>query len=797
MNSLVKILRYSFLCMLLTIGSCHTLVAQEPSPNCNYIFRGKVINGETKEPFEGVVITIKNTGKGNISNTSGNFELHNLCHKTYILRFSFTGFKTLEVKYHIHSDINEVIQLHADTCHLASVTVVAKADNATKVQSVLELTEKELDLTRGQSLGEALKVLPGVNAIQTGPSIFKPVIEGLYGNRVLLMNNEVRQEGQNWGADHAPEIDPFVATKISVIKGAGTVKYGADALGGVILIDPSDLRREIGIDGQLNVVGNSNNNQGIVSGIINYVPAKCSNFSSRIQGTIDKGGNYKTPDYYLKNTGSSNYNGSWAMHYSRSKWGIELFYSLFNNKTGIFEGAHLHTVSDVANVIANGKPFVTAGFSYDVNKPYQEVVHELSKAKTYIQLHPKWKSSLILARQYNYRAEYDLDQPLRNIILGKNVPTIDFSLTTYSANLELAHQKINNLKGQFGLVSLIQTNNVSSTNTRLFIPDYTANTFGFFAIEKWKKQKLEIETGFRIEQKTYDITRPKKPTLDLNFVNFSWSLGANYFINEHWNTSFNIGQARRAPAINELFSGGLHHGDGVFVFGDSTLQPESSLNLHWVTNYYYKNTFGEINIYQNTIQNFIYFKPYGQLLTTVRGTYPVFNYTQTNAVFRGIDASFNQKIHSHITLGSKASFIWAYDQLKQDYLVFIPANRFEVNAKYQFKDHGKIHEPYIGFQYQYVFTQTNTPQKTVIDAKNQGVIFNNLANTGDYLAPPPSYQLLGLSAGLIIPLGKQQIGINLTINNLLNSKYRDYLNRFRYYADETGRNISLKIKYSF
>ena len=792
----IKIFSTLLLSLVIVLFS-KPLLAQESQANCQYTFKGKIINGETKMPFKGVIIKIKETGSVIESNNEGEFELKNLCHQTYHFHFSYLGYKSLKQQYHVYADINETIQMHADTCVLESVIIVAKQNNNTTVQSILEISGHEIDLVRGQSIGESLKSLPGVNAIQTGPSIFKPVIEGLYGNRVLLMNNEVRQEGQNWGADHAPEIDPFVATKMSVIKGAGTVKYGADALGGVILIDPSALRSDVGMDGQLNVVGNSNNKQGIVSGIINFVPSKFPKFSSRIQGTMDRGGNYQTPDYYLKNTGSSNYNGSWASNYTSSNWGVELFYSLFNNKTGIFEGAHLHTVSDVENVIANGKPFVSSGFSYAINKPYQEVVHELSKFKTYIQFKPKWRTSLILARQYNYRAEYDMDQPLRNSILKKNVPTIDFSLTTYSANLELTHQKINNFKGQFGLQTLIQTNNVSATNTRLFIPDYNTNTLGFFAIEKWRKHKLEIETGFRLEQKTYDITRTKKPIVDLRYVNFSWSLGANYFINEHWNTSLNIGQARRAPAINELFSDGLHHGDGVFVFGDSTLQPESALNLHWVSNYYYKNTFGEINLYQNYIENYIYYKPAGQLLTTVRGTYPVFNYTQTNAVFRGIDASFNQKILAHLTLGSKASFIWAYDQLKKDYLVFIPANRIEINAKYQFKDHGKIHEPYIGIQCQHVFEQKNTPQKTVVDAKNKGVIFNNLANTGDYLAPPLSYQLFGLSAGLNIPLGNQQLSINLTIHNLLNTKYRDYLNRFRYYADETGRNISLKLKYSF
>jgi iron complex outermembrane receptor protein len=789
---------YNYLFILFCLlGLINTIIAQNNSANCNYIFKGKLINGETKEAFQGVIINIQELGKGVVTDNNGEFVIENLCHQSYNFKFSYIGYKTLTNKYHIHSNKTDIIQLHSDTCHLESVTVTAKSNYISNVQSVLELSEKELDLTRGQSLGEALKALNGVNAIQTGPSIFKPVIEGLYGNRVLIMNNEIRLEGQNWGADHAPEIDPFVATKISVIKGAGTVKYGADALGGVVLVDPSELRTEKGVNGQLNLVGNSNNRQGIISGIIDYVPAKIKGLSTRIQGTYDKGGNYKTPNYYLKNTGSTSYNGSLSLRYIHKSLSLSFYYSILNNKIGIFEGAHLHTVGDVENVIANGKPFVTSGFSYEINKPYQQVLHELTKLKTTYNINNTWDLELITSRQYNYRAEFDIDQPLRNIILKKDIPTIDFSLTSYSNNLNISHKRINNFKGEIGLNHMIQFNNVSSSNVRLFIPDYQMNNWGVYLLERWKKQQFEIEGGLRVEQKNYEVERNKKPDINLKYLNFSWCLGMNYFINENWKTSVNIGQAKRAPAINELFSDGLHHGDGVFVFGDTTLNPESSLNLHWVTNYFFKNTFGEINIYQNNINNYIYYKPSGQLLTTVRGTYPVFNYTQTNAVFRGIDASFNQKIHSHITLGSKFSYLWAYDQVKTDYLIFIPANKIEINSKYQFKDFSKILKSFIGIQFQYVFEQKNTPHKNVIDASTKGVIFNNLANTGDYLAPPAAYKLFGLTAGLEIPISNQKLDINLVVNNLFNTIYRDYLNRFRYYSDEIGRNISIKIKYTF
>src|SRR5690606_29134585 len=120
---------------------------------------------------------------------------------------------------------------HADTCLLESMEIIVGTLQE-EIQHAVEIKGKELDMTRGLSLGETLKEAPGVTVLQTGPSIFKPVIHGMYGNRVLILNNEVRMEGQQWGAEHGPEIDPFTASGITVVKGASGVRYGQDAIGG-------------------------------------------------------------------------------------------------------------------------------------------------------------------------------------------------------------------------------------------------------------------------------------------------------------------------------------------------------------------------------------------------------------------------------------------------------------------------------------------------------------------------------------------------------------------------------------
>ena len=126
----------------------------------------------------------------------------------------------------------------------------------------------DLDKTRGQTLGESLKGVTGVTTLQTGSSIAKPVIHGLHSNRVLIMNNGIRQEGQQWGAEHAPEIDPFIASEITVIKDASAIKYGTDALGGVVVVNPAPLPVKNVLGGSLNTVLQTNGRSGTVSGMV-------------------------------------------------------------------------------------------------------------------------------------------------------------------------------------------------------------------------------------------------------------------------------------------------------------------------------------------------------------------------------------------------------------------------------------------------------------------------------------------------------------------------------------------------
>jgi iron complex outermembrane receptor protein len=197
------------------------------------------------------------------------------------------------------------------------------------------------------SLGESLQRITGVSVLQTGNNIYKPVIQGLHSSRVLILNNGIRQEGQQWGSEHAPEIDPYVANRLTVIKGASSVRYGGDAIGGVVLVEPRLLQYNPELNGELNLAAFSNNRQGVLSAMFEGGLDKSGLNAWRLQGTVKRGGNAKTPAYWLQNSGVEEFNMSAAAGWKKKEKGLELFYSLFNTRLGIFTGSHIGNLTDL------------------------------------------------------------------------------------------------------------------------------------------------------------------------------------------------------------------------------------------------------------------------------------------------------------------------------------------------------------------------------------------------------------------------------------------------------------------
>lgn len=789
----------STLFFLIFLGITFPLFSQKNE--CNCFIHGEVVDKLTKQPIVGAVVLLKETNKGTTTDEKGHYHIDKLCHQPYTVVCRIVGYQETFFKIDLnHAEKHEQdFSLKEDELHLDHVEIKAqKVENLT--QTLNSIQDETLAQTRGQTLGETLKQVTGVTTLQTGSSIAKPVIHGMHSNRVLIMNNGIRQEGQQWGSEHAPEIDPFVAKRISVLKGAAGVRYGSDAIAGVIMLEPEPLPDSVKLKGEINSVYFSNGNQGVISTILERgIGIKRQQvIGIRVQGTVKRGGDISTPDYRLINTGVSEINFSIGAGHKFKYFENEVFFSQFNTKIGVFAGSHIGNVVDLIDAIKRGNPlevYTPKKFSYTIGRPYQDLQHNLLKLKSAFRTSNGNKLTLTLGRQYNFRREVDVLRGDKNLVQR-------FMLTTYTSELIYEHKPIFKLfTGSVGLSNNYQENITSGTllkptSSTVLIPNFQNFTSGIFIIERIVRAKWEMEGGMRFDYRNLDVSRIPRGTQTIvqnnqQNTNFTGTFGVNLRPTNQWNFSLNLTSAWRPPTVNELYSDGVHHGAASFEKGNEKLVPEKAINTSFTSNYISKNIQFEAHFYWNYIRDFLFLSPTGRTALTIRGAFPEFYYTQTNTQFRGIDFSANLNIYENISWQNKSSFLQADDMTNAQPLIMIPANRIENSLKFEKK------KTTLSLTNLYVFKQSRVPNKLIFnDILKEEIVFNEFG--GDFAPPPPAYSLWSISVSRYFHLkNHHSLYINGSVQNLLNTKYRDYLNRFRYFTDEMGRNMAIRARYEF
>ncbi|TAE46227.1 MAG: TonB-dependent receptor, partial [Bacteroidetes bacterium] len=329
--------RFPFFACLLGLAACAQPLFSQTQ--CPLHVSGYLSDTREGFPLPYAEIYIEQLGKGIVSDSAGHFHLDNICPGDYVLKCSHISCEPKAFHLHLAGDTTLYWVLVTTDPALEAVSIVGKK-TAPVLAPQQQLSVRQMEQQAGKSLGDMLSQLSGVSNLHTGATISKPIIHGLHSSRVVILNNGIRQEGQQWGSEHAPEIDPLLATRLTVVKGASAVRYGSGAIGGVILVEPAPLRDSAGIGGRISLGGFSNGRQGFISGRIGGKLAQIP-LAWRVQGTLKRAGNLRTPGYYLSNTGMSEANGSAALAWRELNRGMELFYSQFHTQLGIFSASHL------------------------------------------------------------------------------------------------------------------------------------------------------------------------------------------------------------------------------------------------------------------------------------------------------------------------------------------------------------------------------------------------------------------------------------------------------------------------
>jgi len=781
------------------------------SQNCNYTFIGEVIDFHDGTSMSGATVNIETLNRYTAADINGKFSIKNLCNGQLSLVISHVGCETKRILVTINGDTYSKINMEHHLEELDEVSLRNRGSKITKTAQETVIKNNVLKRYSNLSLGDALKEVSGISSINTGSTIVKPMINGLHSSRILILNNNVRLQDQEWGIEHAPNIDINSANQISVIKGAGALAYGGDAIGGVVVINPSIIVRKDTLYGRTLLGGQTNGRGYNISSTLN------KNFSSgwfaQVQGSYKRNGDFKARNYNLTNTGSSS--KGLATRFGKNKFqsGFEIYYSFLKSEIGILGASHIGSVFDLERAINSGQPSINRGFSYGINAPKQDITHHLTKANYYKRFSNFGKVTLQYDYQNNKRLEFDV-----RIGDRRDIPAIDLTLQTQTVLADLNLDANLDRKLNFGIMGRFQDNFASpETGVRRLIPDYKKYDFGVYTTSEWRiNNSLIIDAGIRYdfnridakkfyrksrwEERGYDIDFSdiiieELPTQLLtnpifNYHNISVSAGAKFYLND---TSYLIGNyalSSRPPNPSELFSDGLHHSAARFELGDIRYGKEVSNRVS--ISYSYKSTKFNLltEVFYNNIKDFIYLRPF-DFISTIRGPFPFWEYQQNHAELFGIDLNTTYNFTNNWQWQNKTALTKGYDLENDIPLIDIPAFNTMNQITYKKKT---WHNFSASLKSEWVFEQNELPDFN-FEVENQ---LNGERTLIDISTPPPAYNLLHFYSEATFTFNKKtNLNVSFGINNILNTSYRNYLNQLRFFSDDLGRNITLQIQFNY
>jgi iron complex outermembrane receptor protein len=769
----------AFILVLLLFPSL--LRAEEPVL-CDFVIKGRIIDEHDSSPLDYSGIYIPELRKGTLADSLGNFQLRGICPGTYTFRISHVGCENRDTLITVSYPMPELLfflEHHAE--ELAAALVIGQGQyngNTTDISTAV----KARDLRDpSKELGQLLSTISGVNNLQTGPTLFKPIIHGLHSDRVLIVNNGTRLEGQSWGAEHAPEIDASSAQTLRVIKGAGSVQYGTDAIGGVVAIDLAPLDFGGPLRGQFGTSFNSNNLGAALHGRLSRgfkIDDKRS-IGFQAGGTYKRAGDARAPDYVLSNTGSQEIAGFAGLGYQKlsgdATWNLQSLYTYYERDLGILAATHVGNLADLELAIASDQPSVILPRTHAIGFPRQRVSHHVIK-----NVLERSDSRQSFRVQYDF--QFDNRQEYDNRRGGRSeIPALDMNLLVNHIG-GVYKRKIGKHDLSAGLDYYYKYNrNVPGTGFRVIVPNYVSNLGALWLLDSWKKNKLTLEAGLRYEYQHFAVYRFDRSknlqTPVFQYHNYSGLFGAKWDINERIQWQSTLGIASRSPNANELFSQGVHQSAAAIEYGDSTLSPERSYKwIHQLNFRLHKLVEFQLAPYINYANNFIYLEPQNEIEVTIRGAFPVFAYKQDNVLISGIDADLS--IHpavDWIRLSARYSFIRMIQVEANTELVNTPPNRLTLTAALEKAEWRKLQNLYLGINWNYVARQ------------------ERVQPNADFSPPPSAYNLLSFDMSGEWQVADHRMGSGVSVSNMLNASYRDYLDRFRYYADAPGINVNLKL----
>lgn len=689
---------------------------------------------------------------------------------------------------------------------LSEVIVKQKTQTIYDVSGANKINTNALREFSAQSVGDALREVTGVNSLKTGNNIVKPIIHGLGGSRIAMLQNRFRLEDQQWGSEHAPSVDVNGLTRISIVKDAAALQYSGDGVGGLVLMERSIPVKDT-IYGQITSTAMSNGSGGALAAT--YVHAREKQTSYRFDAAGKYFGDRRSADYVLSNTGNRDFSFS-AQANRQTKFGkIETGLSFFQTETGILAAAHIGNATDLYNAIKSQQPAIIRPFTHQIKNPRQEVSHILA----YVSLERdfgQWNSKWYYGFQSNNRKEYDIRIGGRN-----NIPALDLQLNSHMLLVDFK-RKFGTTELKTGFSGSFQSNFANpETGVRPLVPNFTKSELGFYGIiDTELSDKLRFESGIRYDftritaSKFYQTSRWRNQNYETDFGQFIvfenagqllvepifnyHNIAANAKISAQLTSSyridFGITALNRNPNVAELFSDGLHHSTGVIEVGDLRLKQENSIKASVNQFFNFGRSTFYLESFAQRINNFIFLQPTG-FETTIRGAFPVYEYKRTDARLFGTDFTWNCSITEAISFKTALAYVSGFDIENRKNLIDIPPLNWRTVVVLK---PSRKSDFTLEFRHEFADFQRAFP-----DYDFQTTIVENgelVQVTVPISRPPAAYHLFDFKASLPFKIQKTAFNASFGVQNITNELYRNYLNRQRLFADELGRNFNIQLQ---
>ncbi|MCG8310940.1 MAG: TonB-dependent receptor [Cytophagales bacterium] len=730
------------------------------------------------------------------SDVHGDFSVSVKNHGRYTLQFTFIGYDTLVTPVDVHGrEIHLDIILKPQEIELNEVIIVGdhfKTGRMEQSQTVQTVDAEFLKQQNAGTLINSIQKIPGISAINTGVGIAKPVIRGMSFNRVLVMDKGIKQEGQQWGADHGLEIDQYDPERIEIVKGPSSLLYGSDAIGGAIRILPPSLPVGDHLSGDLFMTYKTNNQLfGTSAGLQG---ARDDKFF-RLRLSIQDFGDYTVPansfvyngyvlpiyNNRLKNTAGNERNVSLSGGIHK-KWGsTSITISNFHQKAGLFPGAI---------GIPREYQLEDDGDSRNIDLPRQVVNHLKIISNTTLILGEDWLE-MDLGYQHNDRREEGAPhahgyQPVvdGNLALGLN-------LKTFSANIRYNNNLGEKINGVFGLQGQWQDNR--HAGFEFLLPDFQSGNMGAYIYQEYSpSHKFSMNAGVRYDYGMRDIdayvepdyTTPesedsvvRNPDIYRQFNNVSAALGFSYYPDIYFNTKLNIGTSFRMPTAPELSSNGVHHGTFRHERGDPDLDSERGVQADLNMTYQRNSLYVLITPFTGYYNQYIYLAPQAEFSELPAGG-QVYQYTQHDAFFTGLECSFEYELMRNLHFRTAMEYVWNKNLETDLPLPFTPP----------FSIYGEL---------EYGKNVSNSPIKYYFFRANYHY-FADQDRVDRNEHPTPGYDLVTLAGGFDFEMSHHTAQVRLSVHNLFDTPYMNHLSRYRLLnLPEQGSNIVLSIKLPF